>query len=225
MPESYVTTAFTCTITCTTTSTAWVVPTTATSPYIAFTNTKPRTWVPGKQKESGGWEVGEFVEGELTLEQQERIATYQVWVALQDELKKQSTKLATTRSMILLLSLLNQEQEDCLYENGWFHVKGADGFNYRVIYNKHGNIAKLSEKGEVVKCYCGHYGEELPTADTLVAQKLVLEFDPESFTKKANTLDYGLSPPYINWKRHIEWAREEIASKKTQTLVGATQSS
>ena len=225
MPENYVTTTFTCTITCTTTSTAWVLPTTANVvPYMTFVNPETMTWVPGKQKESGGWEVGEFVEGELTPEQQERIATYQVWVALQNELKNLSTKPATTKSMILLLSLLSKEQEDCLYKNGWFHVKGADGFNYRVIYNKHGNIAKLSEEGEVVECYCGHYGGELPTADTLVAQKLVLEFDPENFTKRANKHPV-LSPPYVNWKRHIEWAREEIASKKTTTLAEAILSS
>jgi hypothetical protein len=121
-------------------------------------------------------------------------------------------QLAVFRSMRLLLSMLDESQIASLKRHGWFELMGADGHRYRLLYHRHGNVQRLSDTGAVTACWCGHFGESLPVADTLVGQKLMMEFDPALYLLKANpvhTSHIVNSRPFVNFADHVNVGQGE----------------
>ncbi|MBS1722699.1 MAG: hypothetical protein JSS66_06790 [Armatimonadetes bacterium] len=110
-------------------------------------------------------------------------------------------KLAAHKAVHLLFSLIDDAQQQMLLDKGYFELDGADGHRYRLIYHRHGNVARLDRRGKVTHCWCGHYGEDIPVADTLVAQRLVLEFDPQQYLVGANPVSQlSWCKPFDNYK-------------------------
>lgn len=91
----------------------------------------------------------------------------------------------TSRAEALLLSGLSLEQAESLRKYQYFLVSSKDGKRlYRISYGIAGNI-HLIEKGRPVAQYCIH-PVGVPTEDVMLAQKLMLETDEESFLRIAN---------------------------------------
>lgn len=114
---------------------------------------------------------------------------------------------AITRSVLLLFSILNEVQAKNIRSFGWFDMIGSDERIYRLLYHRHGNVFRMDKQGKSIEAvWCGHFGENLPVADTLVAQKLMLEVDPEMYTKNANPVSkwhFNLSRPYANYAEQL----------------------
>jgi hypothetical protein len=100
----------------------------------------------------------------------------------------QEREAARATARELLLSLLDERQRDEYERLRRFTVIGADGEEYRIYRDgKSGNICRLNaEKTLEVDQFCIHDYEGLPDEDTYIAQKLLLETDPQAFRRIAN---------------------------------------
>lgn len=92
---------------------------------------------------------------------------------------------ASTRAEALLVSSLNPEQAAEFREWRSFTLHSKDGKRtYRITYGIAGNVFEV-ERGQAIASYCIH-PTGVPTEDVMLAQKLMLETDEESFLKIAN---------------------------------------
>ncbi len=97
--------------------------------------------------------------------------------------------VARARGMKLLVSCLLPEQKKDLAEKKYFILEsiGKDGkrTKYRIDQGTHGNVKLLDEKLSVVGSYCVQ-PNDVVVEDSMLAQKLWLESDPEAFKRAAN---------------------------------------
>ena len=93
--------------------------------------------------------------------------------------------MAKERAEKLLRSCLSPQQQDELERLHHFHLIVGNK-RYRINRGRSRNIQLIDETGKVVKHLCAHPREYVPDADTMLAQKLMLETDEESFLKIAN---------------------------------------
>lgn len=91
---------------------------------------------------------------------------------------------AEWRSLRLLGTVLNEDQRQNVWDEGRFTME-AHGKTYTIVKRKHGNVFELDDSGEVEACYCVCL-EEGTLYDQMMAQKLMLELDPEFFFQTAN---------------------------------------
>ena len=96
-------------------------------------------------------------------------------------------RAAVERAEKLLQSCLTPVQRDCLEKRGFFYVTGADGNVYRIKRGTHGNVEKVDPTSldRALERYCVQ-PDGVPTADSMLAQKLALECHPEAFFSVAN---------------------------------------
>lgn len=99
-------------------------------------------------------------------------------------------KEANRKAEVLLRSCLNQQQLDDLDKKKCFFLH-TGGRKYRVDRGQHGNVKLLDERDRVVESYCIQPQGGLPDADAMLAQKLLLETDPDSFRKISNVTIAG----------------------------------
>jgi hypothetical protein len=92
---------------------------------------------------------------------------------------------ADKRAEELLRSCLTLQQQEELDRLNHFHLLVGDR-RYRIKRGRTRNIELLDEAGRPIKKLCAHPGEYVPDADTMLAQKLMLETDEEAFLKLAN---------------------------------------
>ncbi len=90
------------------------------------------------------------------------------------------------RARQLLKANLTLEQTKQLEDRGWFEVLGSLGRRYQVWQGQVRNVIRLGEDGKPASRLCAHPGEAVPDEDAMLAQKLLLETDEETFTKVAN---------------------------------------
>lgn len=137
-------------------------------------------------------------------------------------------KEARDRSRALLEEFLTAEQRDELLHSACFHVQGADGFRYQIRLGQAHNVFRVNETGQRVIEYCLITKGILPVCDQLLAQKVLLETDPETFHKTANawSLEGGqrvcLTPPTDRHARLPDLIGEqlEIALWRPDTIPG-----
>lgn len=101
---------------------------------------------------------------------------------------RSSKSQAELQARDLLLRCLSSEQRASLERDKWFVVEGRSGRRYRVRDLGHtvANIDVL-EGERVTHRLCGHLQDgAIPLADHLLAQKLMLEGDEDSFLRLAN---------------------------------------
>jgi hypothetical protein len=91
------------------------------------------------------------------------------------------------RARRLLLSHLTQDQRRTFVENGWFIVEGGKSKQRYRIRDKNyaGNIDVL-DGDRVAHRLCCHASADLPVADHLLAQKIMLEIAEDDFLRMAN---------------------------------------
>ncbi len=92
---------------------------------------------------------------------------------------------ANKRAEQLLLECLSPEQIEDYNTHKGFNVLGGDDRIYRV-YSKLAHNVVLFEEGRPSIVYCVITREFTPTSDQLLAQKLLLETQPEEFLRIAN---------------------------------------
>lgn len=111
------------------------------------------------------------------------------------ELQQQRRVEVTSRAEALLVSSLNPEQAAEFIKQRQFTLHSRDGKRtYIITYGIAGNVFEV-ERGRAIASYCIH-PTGVPTEDVMLAQKLMLETDEESFLKIANRTSLcGLSNP------------------------------
>lgn len=92
---------------------------------------------------------------------------------------------AEEKAEALLLANLTPEQRDELKRLHHFHLIVGDK-RYRIRRGRTRNIELVDVGGKVLKTLCAHPRELVPTADTMLAQKLMLQHAEEEFLKLAN---------------------------------------
>lgn len=92
---------------------------------------------------------------------------------------------ATARATELLRDVLDEEQEAELITHARFHVRSQKGKLYR-IRRGWSHSVDLIEDGKIAGTYCIHPREAIPTEDSMLAQKLMLENAEDEFLRIAN---------------------------------------
>ena len=89
----------------------------------------------------------------------------------------------------LLLEHLTEEQRQTYRRNGWFVVQGGKSKRQYRIRKTPSMIANVDvlERDQVVHRLCGHCRvDQVPLADNLLAQKVMLEIAEDDFLRIAN---------------------------------------
>lgn len=95
-------------------------------------------------------------------------------------------KEAKEKAEKLLQSALALVQREELNKNGFFHCRSNKGNLYRIYRGSHGNIRKIVGDKEVERiCVQPSY---VPEGDCMLAQKLHIESDEDTFRGTANIL-------------------------------------
>jgi hypothetical protein len=160
-------------------------------------------------------------EARARLEQENRAARVQEMVRSY-RARDMRMGSANQKAVPLLFDHLTKSQRRSLRKHGFFDVTGADGHTRRLWYALHGNYQVLDSAGKPLRSYCGHYGENLPIADTLLCQLLVVKTDPERYEKRgANIMPiYDTARCRAQWfyKKEINTAlRRDQAQKRRRT--------
>jgi hypothetical protein len=93
---------------------------------------------------------------------------------------------ATARADELLKTLLTPEQVDELDKLSCFIVKAQSGKFYRIKRGRMHNIEELDTERQATATLCAHPNRAIPNADTMLAQKLMLESAEAEFLRIAN---------------------------------------
>ncbi len=103
----------------------------------------------------------------------------------------QEIETARLRAEGLLREHLTERQQQDLSSRGYFDVVNFKSKrHYRIRRGRAGNVYLLDGPcGREVKKLCCHPNERVPDADTMLAQKLLIEFNEELFLKTANITD------------------------------------
>lgn len=122
----------------------------------------------------------------VTPEQQEaRRRQDEEWRQRQAAQAREREK-ANERAEKLLMEHLSPQQVDQLRVSGYFDVV-VQGKTYRINRGRAGNIQLLDPSGrKATHRYCIHPRELCPDADSMLAQKLLLEADEPTFLRTAN---------------------------------------
>lgn len=107
------------------------------------------------------------------------------------EARFQEIETAKSRAEGLLREHLTDRQKSDLESHLYFDVVNFRSKRYyRIKRGRAGNVFLLDgPHGRAVKKFCCHPNENVPDADTMLAQKLLIEFNEELFLKTANITD------------------------------------
>ncbi len=107
--------------------------------------------------------------------------------AARAEAKKVERKLANERAEALLRGTLSAKQLKELERRGYFHVV-VEARRFRITRGRSHNVKEVDARGRILRTLCAHPTEQVPDADTMLAQKLWLETRPAAFFQLANVL-------------------------------------
>lgn len=109
-----------------------------------------------------------------------------------EEQQKKDREAAKKRSDALLLEHLSPIQQETYKKNKWFVVKGGlTGTKYRIRENNGSVVANIDVydivEEKIIHRLCAHIPpHQVPHGDNLLAQKMMIEYDEDSFTRTAN---------------------------------------
>lgn len=122
----------------------------------------------------------------LTPEEEERQARVRVEQERRYQEEQKFREIANGKAEVLLRKVLVPAQRAELEEHGYFHVWGKDGHKYRITRGWSHNVHRVCpETGKLKESFCIHPSIQTPVQDNMLAQKLLLEGDPERFFKTA----------------------------------------
>jgi hypothetical protein len=91
-------------------------------------------------------------------------------------------KSAAERAERLLEACLTSGQREQLQKTGWFVVYSKSGRGYQIRRGRARNVVEVNTR----RTYCCHPVENVPDADTMLAQKLMIETQEDEFLRLAN---------------------------------------
>jgi hypothetical protein len=92
-------------------------------------------------------------------------------------------ELARAKAKSLLLENLSIEQREMYERHGFFEIEAHSRRRYRIHCNSVvANIYRLDDGGR----FCAHCDSNLPYEDHFLAQKLMIEYEEETFLRIAN---------------------------------------
>lgn len=94
--------------------------------------------------------------------------------------RREEQEAAKARAEELLMGCLDEEQRHQLLTRGRFNVRSASGRLYVIERGYAGNVFSGQTR------FCIHMDHRLPEADHMLAQKLLIETDEDSFLRIAN---------------------------------------
>ena len=105
---------------------------------------------------------------------------------------EEERRQAQERALAILCEHLDEQQISEFDAHQQFCVQGGDGFTYLITNKSCHNVFRIEDGVKTVE-YCLVTESKLPDPDQMLAQKLLLEADPEMFHKKTNAwiLDEG----------------------------------
>lgn len=92
---------------------------------------------------------------------------------------------AHARAEKLLLELLTPQQKVELQRRNYFHVR-VGATRYRITRGVAGNVLEVDNRSRIRFRFCAHPNENVPVPDVMLAQKLLIETEPERFFSLAN---------------------------------------
>lgn len=92
---------------------------------------------------------------------------------------------AETKAEQLLREHLTEEQAASLDKKDAFLVSVKSGRRYKIKRGTHGNVREVDAQGKEIRSFCIQPAD-VPTADAMLAQKLMLEHDENGFHLIAN---------------------------------------
>jgi hypothetical protein len=101
-------------------------------------------------------------------------------------------RLSSEKAKQLLLEHLTSEQRETVEKNGWFVIEGGRSKKrYRIRSSGvTGNVEEMDGERVIAK-YCCHISHSYPRSDHHLTQKLMLEWDEETFLRLANKTAIG----------------------------------
>lgn len=111
--------------------------------------------------------------------------TYQYRYVFPESSPSQNSDVPRKKAEALLCSLLTSEQREQLEKQSAFIVKSELGKMYRIRRGSAQNIDELDAKGKPTHRLCIQCADELPVADLMAIQKLMLEMDEARLLKIA----------------------------------------
>lgn len=148
-----------------------------------------QTWASWNGSATSGYVIGTAVSAETEEQKQLREKRYAELLAA-EKLAKEELDKARARAEKLLRENLSAAQLAELVAENHFTLRTLqpDGSQrtYRIKRGRSQNIHEINEAGAVFMRLCAHPVEEVPDADTMLAQKLWLEADEETFRRIAN---------------------------------------
>jgi hypothetical protein len=106
-----------------------------------------------------------------------------------EEKRARERKEANDRAELLLMRHLTPEQKEDLFKRNAFVIEiGKD--RYEIRRGRSGNVRLLDQAGKERRSFCIHPEIDCPDADTMLAQKLLLETDRRRFYEIANVTEY-----------------------------------
>lgn len=132
-----------------------------------------------------------LIEGGRALD--EFLAAERVNAEQLNEAETRQRKEAESKAERLLRALLTPQQLSD-YENKRCFYLQVNNELFRIDYGSTGNVKRINpENGEILESYCIHpsFRNSVPVQDVMLAQKLLLETDPEQFKKTANRWQAG----------------------------------
>lgn len=99
--------------------------------------------------------------------------------------RQQERVEAETRALTLLLDMLTEQQRDEFQKYRHFTVHGRN-WRYRIRKGHAGNVDVVDKNGIISHRLCAHPSYTVPDFDAMLAQKLMLEDDEDSFLSIAN---------------------------------------
>ncbi len=152
-------------------------------------------------RESQAYETDRLTHrGRVSPEERARRDAAELLAVADGHKRLEAKKEANRKAELLLRSCLTQQQLDDLDQKKCFYLY-SKGRKYRIDRGQHGNVKLLGEQDRVLESYCIQPKGGLPDADAMLAQKLLLETDPEQFRQISNVTIGGvvvagrLAPP------------------------------
>lgn len=119
---------------------------------------------------------------------------FRIWREQREALwNAEEHRLPKGRAEGLLRNALSPFQRKELDRRGYFHVCVGTR-RFRITRGRSGNVLEVDVRSRVLRSFCAHPIEEVPDADTMLSQKLLLDHQPEDFFRIANVQRAPRSP-------------------------------
>lgn len=176
-------TSYTTTSVSTPTATTWYKWTT--TPDWSTTSDNDDTWVYWTTSGNTTGGIVSYTPPAPTPEQEQQWAAEHERVRVAAEEQAKLRAQARDRAKALLATMLSDAQRDQLAKHKHFDIVSQKGNRYRIHEGSHGNVKLLDDTGKVTGRYCGQ-PNNVPIEDSMLAQKLQLEYDEDEYVRRSN---------------------------------------